>query len=122
MDNRDDFQAGPPARGLMDLVYVGFNSRVVALDRQTGEIVWQWQSPKGRSGHVAVLVDGDRLIVSVQGYMYCLDPLDGTQLWSNPLTGLGVGIPGLASLQGNSGSAAAAALIAQQQAAAHGST
>lgn len=106
----------------MELVYVGFNSRVVALDRQTGEIAWQWKSPKGRSSHVAVLLDGDRLIVSVQGYMYCLDVLSGEQLWTNPLEGLGLGVPTLASINGNSGSAAAAAIIAQQQAAAAAAT
>jgi len=107
----------PPDRGVLDLVYVGFNSRAVALDRQTGEIVWEWKSPKGRSPHVAVLLDGDRVIASVHGYTYCLDAITGEQLWSNPLTGFGTGLPTLASIYGNSGSAAAAALIAQQQAA-----
>ncbi len=99
---------------VLDLMYVGFNSRVVALDRDTGEIVWDWKSPKG-SGYVATLLDADRVIASVQGYMYCLNALTGEQLWSNPLTGMGVGVPSLTSIYGNSGSAAAAALIAQQQ-------
>ena len=61
---------------VLDLMYVGFNSRVVALERDTGEIVWDWKSPKG-SGFVATLLDGDRVIASVQGYMYCLDALTG---------------------------------------------
>ena len=117
----DDIEAGG-GYSLMDLIYAGFNSRVFALDRATGGLVWHWHAPKGRSPHVAVLLDGDRLIVSVQGYMYCLDPLSGEQLWENPLSGFGVGLPSLASLQGNSGSAAAAAIIAQQQAAAAGAT
>ncbi len=99
---------------LLDLLYVAFNSRVIALDRDTGEIVWNWKSPKG-SGFVSVLLDGDRLIASVQGYMYCLDPLTGSLLWSNPLKGMGIGVPSVTSIYGNSGSAAAAALIAQQQ-------
>ncbi|HUG90494.1 MAG TPA: PQQ-binding-like beta-propeller repeat protein [Planctomycetaceae bacterium] len=122
MNEHDDLQPGS-GFSLMDLIFAGFNSRVFALDRETGRLVWNWHAPKGRSHHVAVLLDGDRLVVSVQGYMYCLDPLTGEQLWENPLTGFGVGIPGLASLHGNSGSAAAAALIAQQQqAAAAGAT
>jgi outer membrane protein assembly factor BamB len=120
MDTYDESQ--PPRLSLMDLVFAGFNSRVFALDRETGRLVWHWHAPRGRSTNVAVLVDGDRLIVSVQGYMYCLDPITGQQLWENQLSGFGVGIPSLASLQGNSGSAAAAALIAQQQAAASGAT
>ena len=110
----------PPQRSILDLLYVGFNSRVAALDRQTGQIVWQWKAPKGRSPHVAVLLDGDRLMVSVHGYTYCLDTATGEQLWSNPFAGFGLGLPSLASIHGNSGSAAAAAIIAQQQAAAAG--
>jgi len=105
--NRDDLS-------VLDLVYVGFNSRVVALARDNGEIVWQWKSPKG-SGFVSTLLDGDRIIASVQGYMYCLDAISGEQYWSNPLTGMGLGVPSLTSIHGSSGSAAAAAIIAQQQ-------
>ena len=104
-------------RTILDLVFAGFNSRVVALDRQTGEVAWTWKSPKGRSPHVAVLLDGDRLIVSVQGYTYCLDVASGREIWSNPLTGFGLGVPSLVSIHGNSGSAAAAAIIARQGAA-----
>lgn len=82
------------------LVFVGFNSRVAALDRSTGELVWQWRSPSG-SGYVAVLVDGDQVIVSVQGYTYCLAPDDGRLLWKNELEGFGVGVPCLASVRGS---------------------
>ena len=82
------------------LVFVGFNSRVVALDRDTGKRAWDWHSPKG-TGFVAVLLDGDRLIVSVQGYTYCLDPSTGVCQWSNPLKGMGVGIPCLTSAHGS---------------------
>lgn len=82
------------------LVFVGFNSRLAALDRDTGELVWKWKSPKG-TGAVMVLLDGDRLIVSIQGYTYCLDPLSGAELWNNPLKGMGLGTPCLASARGN---------------------
>ena len=112
--NASDSATPPADLSLLDLIYVGFNSRVIALHRDTGEIVWDWKSPKG-SGFVATLLDGDRLIASVNGYMYCLDSLTGEQLWSNPLKGKGLGVPCLTSIHGNSGSAAAAALIAQQQ-------
>ena len=99
---------------VLDLIYVGFNSRVVCLHRDTGEIVWDWKSPKG-SGFVSTLLDGDRIIASINGYMYCLDAITGEQYWFNPLTGKGLGTPSLTSIHGSSGSAAAAALIAQQQ-------
>ena len=83
-----------------ELVFVGFNSRVAALDRQTGEKVWEWKSRKG-SGYVALLLDGDRLIVSVIGYTYCLDPASGRELWLNELPGMGQGVTSLASVRGN---------------------
>ncbi len=110
--------SGSAERRIDDLVYVGFNSRVVALDRYTGELVWQWKSPKG-TGFVSLLLDGDRLIASVQGYTYCLEPLFGQQVWGNPLKGLGVGVASLASVRGMStGSGMGAAAAQQQQAAA----
>jgi len=100
-------------------VYLGFNSRVVALHRDTGELVWQWRSPQGRSSFVALLLDGDRLMASVRGYTYCLAPRTGEQLWANALPGLGTGIPSMTSIHGSSDSvAAAAAVLAAQQAAA----
>lgn len=103
---------------VMDLVFLGFNSRVIALHRETGQVIWMWKSPKGRSSHVAVLLDGDIIVASVHGYTYGLDPISGRQLWMNELKGTGFGIPSVVSLRGNSGSAGAAAIIAQQQAAA----
>lgn len=102
---------------LMDLVFVGFNRHVVGLHRDDGTLIWKWKCPD-TSGFPAVLLDGDRLIVSVQGYTYCLDPITGEQLWHNPLKGMGVGTACLASIYGTTGSTAAAAIIAQQQAAA----
>ncbi len=92
--------AGLPAPDVGSLVFASFNSRVVALDRETGELIWKWKSPKG-SGLPVILLDGDRLIVSVQGYMYCLDPTTGAEMWQNPLKGLGVGTPCLTSARGN---------------------
>lgn len=104
-------------RTVADLVFAGMNRRVIALDRYTGEIVWSWKAPKG-SGFVSVLLDGDRLIASASGYMYCLDPLYGQLVWENPLKGMGTGVTCIASVNGNSLSAEAAAVIAQRQAAA----
>jgi outer membrane protein assembly factor BamB len=107
------------ANALLDLVFLGFNSRVVALERNTGRLVWDWKSPKGSSKFVAVLLDGDRLIVSVSGYTYCLNPLSGQLVWSNPLSGMGLGIPCLASARGSTwASSAAAAEVASQEASA----
>ena len=85
---------------MSDLIYVGFNSRIAALDRATGELVWDWEAPHG-SGFVALLLDGEQLIVSVQGYTWSLDPLTGDTLWENLLKGFGYGIPCLVSTAGS---------------------
>jgi hypothetical protein len=74
---------------IKDLVFTGLNGQVAALDRDSGEIVWHWVSPKPRSGYVTLLLDKDRLLVAVSGYLYCLDPLTGEPLWFNPLKGFG---------------------------------
>jgi len=76
---------------LAQLIFVGLNGYVVALDRETGEIVWSQNNLE--SGYVTLLLDGDRLIVSCNGYMYALDPLTGDILWNNRMKGYGSGAP-----------------------------
>jgi len=97
---------------IADFVYVGLNSRAAALHRTSGEIAWQWKAGKGK-GFVVLLLDGEHLIASVQGYTYCLDARTGEELWSNPMAGFGLGVPCLASLRGTS---LGASLLAQAQA------
>jgi outer membrane protein assembly factor BamB len=102
------------------LIFVGLRGYVLALDRDTGEVVWS--NDKLKSGYTTLLLDGDRLIASTNGYMYCLDPLTGDVLWQNPLRGYGTGVTDLASARGRGpGTAiphAAAAEAAAQSAAA----
>jgi outer membrane protein assembly factor BamB len=82
-------------------IFVGLNGYVVALDRDTGGIVWSNNELK--SGYVTLLLDGDRLIVSTNGYIFCLDPLTGRVLWNNPMKGYGMGAPtSLLSVRGQS--------------------
>ena len=76
---------------LDQLVFVGLNGYAVALDRETGEVVWSQNQLE--SGYVTLLLDGDRLIVSCNGYMYALDPLTGDILWHNRMKGYGSGCP-----------------------------
>jgi len=95
-------------RNLDDLVFVAFNGRVFAVDRYDGTQIWRTKPPKG-SGFAALLLDGDRLIVSISGYTYCLDPWRGTILWSQEFSGEGMGVPALASVRGGQSNAAAAA-------------
>src|SRR5258707_11777248 len=103
--------------GIDRLVFVGLNGYAVALDRDTGEVVWS--NDQMKSGYVTLLLDGDRLIVSTNGYMYCLDPLTGKTLWHNPLRGYGSGAPtAIVSVRGQTSSPLTAHAAAQQAAAA----
>jgi len=86
---------------LDQLVFVGLNGWAVALDRDTGDIVWS--NDQMKSGYVTFLLDGDRLIVSTNGYIFCLDPLTGQILWQNTMKGYGFGAPtSLVSVRGQS--------------------
>ncbi len=103
-----------------ECVYIGFAKHVLALDRATGTIVWQWKIPKGRA-YPAILLDGAELFVSSMGYTYCLDAYTGRVIWENELSGFGTGVACLAT----AGSAtnpvrAAADVISRQQAAQQG--
>lgn len=90
-----------PTHTIDQLIFVGLNGYALALDRDTGEIVWS--NNEMRSGYVSLLLDGDRLIVSTNGYMYCLDPLTGRTKWHNPLSGYGMGAPtSIISVRGSS--------------------
>ena len=87
-------------RPVDQLIFVGLNGWVTALDRDTGEVVWTCKDLK--SGYTTLLLDGDRLIASTNGYVYCLDPQNGRVVWSNPLRGFGTGVAHLVSRRGQS--------------------
>jgi outer membrane protein assembly factor BamB len=83
------------------LIFVGLNGYALALHRDTGEIVWS--NDQMYSGYVTLLLDGDRLIASTSGYIYCLDPGTGKIRWHNPLKGYGRAAPtALVSVRGQS--------------------
>ena len=108
-----------------DLIFVGRGGWALALHRDTGQIVWS--NDQMKSGYTTLLLDGDRLIVSTNGYLYCLDPLTGAIRWENPLTGYRTGVTTLASVRGGSPADAASAEMAadeqqRQQAAASSSS
>jgi outer membrane protein assembly factor BamB len=89
-------------KSIENMVFVGLNGRVVALDRDSGEVLWQWQATKFGQQHMTLLPDRDRLIVSAGGYIYCLDPQTGGEHWHNPLTGFGIGVATLATIRSHS--------------------
>ena len=85
---------------IQDMVFIGVNARVAALDRETGETIWQWRSPKG-GGYVNLLVDRKLLIAAVSGFVYGLEAKTGEQLWFNELKGYGVGVTSIATENGS---------------------
>lgn len=93
---------------LSDLIFTGFNRRVAALDKRTGQIVWERKLPKGYP-YVTLLLDDNLLVAAVDGYMYGLNALTGDQLWFNEMSGFGTGVTSLASVNGSVQNLAAAA-------------
>lgn len=65
--------------------------------------MWQWRATTPRSGGYVslLLLDEARLIVSVNGYTYCLDPRTGEQCWYNELKGFGTCVTSIATLGKN---------------------
>ena len=62
---------------LHKLLFLGLNGRVAALDRDSGEIVWQWTAKdpdKDRAvgGYMTLVVVQGQLFVSSNGYTYRL--------------------------------------------------
>jgi outer membrane protein assembly factor BamB len=98
------------------LIFVGFRSHVMALHRDTGEMIWC--NSQLHCGYISMLLDGDRLIVSSNGYMYCLAPMTGEILWHNPLTGYGTGVAHLVSVRGQSSQVVIAEAAEEEAAAA----
>jgi outer membrane protein assembly factor BamB len=101
---------------LKDLLFLGLNGRVAALDRDSGEIVWEWKAKSGAGKYMTLLVDQGQLFVSADGYTYRLDPTTGEELWTNPLKGWGVGPTALATSTASSQQVLTAAAAAKRAA------
>ena len=110
--------AQPASAPVAELVFVSFNRRVAALYRENGETIWNWRAPRG-GGPVAVMLDGDRLITSVQGDTYGLDAASGRHLWTNDLKGFGADIASLTSYRSSSMAPSILAQHSQAQASAN---
>jgi outer membrane protein assembly factor BamB len=98
---------------ISELVFVGIKGSVVALERKTGKLTWSTRL-KGYD-FVNVLFDGDRLLASTFGEVFCVDALSGKVLWHNPLRGYGRGLSGLATPTAAGASAITAAEVLRQQ-------
>ena len=80
---------------LSDLLFIGIAGSVVALNKANGRQAWATRL-KGY-GFVNVAVQDDRVLATVYGEAFCLEPMTGRILWHNPLKGFGRGLAGIAA-------------------------
>lgn len=102
----------------MNAIYLGMAGKVTAIERKTGELLWQTRLD-GR-GMVNVVWDDGLLMAHTKGELFCLAPEDGRIVWKNGLSGMGYGMGTFASptMSGGDQQAMIMKVIAQKQAAA----
>jgi outer membrane protein assembly factor BamB len=96
----------------MDKLFLGINSHVVCLSKNSGE--QQWKTKLKSSSITNVYFENNAVFAYSGGHLFCLNADDGTITWENPLKGLGYGTCIIASEHQNS--AIIANQIAAQQA------
>jgi outer membrane protein assembly factor BamB len=81
-------------------LFIGIKGTVLALDRATGETIWE--TPLAGGDFANVMLDGAELYAATHGELYRLDPATGKVLWKNGLKGKGWGLIAIAqSADGN---------------------
>jgi outer membrane protein assembly factor BamB len=81
-----------------DLVFVGIKGTAIALDRGTGQIVWETHLEG--SGFVHLVLEKENLYATTQGEVFCLDAATGNPRWHNRLKGYGLGLASLVTPKG----------------------
>jgi outer membrane protein assembly factor BamB len=76
------------------LLYLGINGHVVAIDPVDGGEVWRTPLRTGlflsaEQQQVCVLVHDGSVFAGCHGLLFCLDAESGDVLWTNELKGLG---------------------------------
>lgn len=103
----------------MDNIYLGMASKIICLDRNTGDEIWRTKL-KNSNSLTNLIKDQDRVIAYAGGHLFCLDANSGDILWENELKGLGYGYCMIAGAQQSTNdaqsqahqTAAAASLVA----------
>jgi hypothetical protein len=95
------------------LLYVGIKGRVLALNRASGEIVWEGRMTGGQM--VTLLVDGDQVFATASGEVFAFNAITGEMLWHNSLPGMGLNLASLATTAGSSSALLQQARLKQQQ-------
>jgi outer membrane protein assembly factor BamB len=61
------------------MVFVGTNTSAVALDKDTGKVIWETNIPMPRNWPIAYKIDDSHMVVESS----CLDPKTGNILWTS---------------------------------------
>jgi hypothetical protein len=94
------------------LVFIGIRGSVVALNRATGQQVWETRL-KG-SDFVNVILQDGAVLATCRGEVFCLNSLTGILMWQNPLRGFGTGLATIA-LEHNPGGGSAPVLAEKRR-------
>ena len=79
----------------MNLLILGTNGNVAAIDTATGGEVWRSSLKTGglisstTNEDVSVLLKDGMVFAGCCGHLFCLDAATGNIFWHNPLTGMG---------------------------------
>ena len=79
----------------MELLFIGTNGRVSAINPSTGSIVWSTELDEGSfltstgGQDVSVLVHQGTVYAGCYGHLFGLDAASGNVLWHNELKGQG---------------------------------
>lgn len=76
-----------------DRLFVLGNGFCMAMNAMSGRTIWEASGLKSgfAQSRGSLMLDGDRLIASLCGYLTALDPETGDVLWKNNLKGFGEG-------------------------------
>jgi outer membrane protein assembly factor BamB len=83
----------------VNAIYLGIKGTVIAINRATGEELWQTTLKGG--DFVNVVLDGNQLYATTRGEIFCLDTKTGEPRWHNSLKGMGLGLISIATPSGN---------------------
>lgn len=79
-------------------LYLGIRGSVLAVNKKTGDIVWNTKL-RGHD-YVMLVVEGDVIFAYSGGYLFCVDKQSGHIHWENGLKGMGFGM-GTIAIQGS---------------------
>lgn len=71
------------------ILFIGSSGYVKAVDRHTGEDLWQTSLPGTGYKTVTVLADGGWVYAGSKGYVFGLEATTGRIVWTNEMSGLG---------------------------------